>query len=251
MPDTPRPGQDLVPATRPAHQPTGVFTAWITHDGSSGYLAEAGRYQLYASLADPWSHRALIVRKLLGLEQVIGLSVTDPVRGEQGWRFPAASGGRDPLTGAEYLSALYLATDPGYTGRFTVPCIWDTRTQRIVTSDVSQLSLMLGSEFRAYQRPGAPDLYPADLRADIDALNLVIYDGVSNGVYHAGLADSQAAYERAFDLLFATLATLEDRLATPGSCSAAGSLRRTCGCSQPWSGSTPCTTPTSSATCTG
>ena len=108
-----------------------AFASRITLDGSSGFPAEPGRYQLYASLADPWSHRALIVRRLLGLERVIGLTLTDPIPGERGWRFPDASGGRDPVTGATWLAELYLATDPAYAGRCTVPLIWDVRTQRI------------------------------------------------------------------------------------------------------------------------
>jgi glutathionyl-hydroquinone reductase len=212
-PDTPRAGFRSMADGSSVREPD-RFTSRITRDGTSGYLAEAGRYQLYGSLACPWSHRALIVRRLLGLEQVIGLSLTDPIRDERGWKFPGDTGGRDPLTGARYLSELYLATDPGYSGRFTVPCIWDTRTRRIVTNDVSQLTLMLESEFRAYQRPGAPDLYPEDLRGDIDSLNTLIYHAVNNGVYQAGLAPTQAAYELAFDTLFATLASLEDRLVT-------------------------------------
>ena len=106
----------------------------VTWDGSSGFLAESGRYQLYASLADPWSHRALIARRLLGLERVIGLTLTDPIPGERGWRFPDAAGGRDPVTGASWLAELYLATDRDYAGRCTVPLLWDTHTQRIVTN---------------------------------------------------------------------------------------------------------------------
>lgn len=213
FPGTPRHGSPAQPAGESASGADGL-RARVTRDGSSGYLAEAGRYQLYVSLACPWSHRVIIVRRLLGLEQAVGLSITDPIRDERGWRFPASSGGRDPLTGAQSLSELYLATAPGYTGRFTVPCLWDARTQRIISNDVSELTLMLESEFRAYQRPGAPDLYPADLRADIDALNTLIYHAISNGVYEAGLAQTQAEYESAFDRLFATLAALEDRLAT-------------------------------------
>jgi glutathionyl-hydroquinone reductase len=214
MPAAQRPGYDPPTVGGSPRQPADMFTAQITRDGAGGFLAEAGRYQLYVSLACPWSHRTLIARRLLGLEQVIGLSVTDPIRDDRGWRFPAATGGRDPLTGAQFLSELYLATDPGYRGRFTVPCIWDSRTRRIVTNDVNQITFTFGSQFRAYHRPGAPDLYPRELRPDIDAIGTLIYHAVSNGVYKAGLATDQAAYELAFDTLFATLAALEDRLAT-------------------------------------
>src|SRR5260370_12669110 len=116
----------------------GTFTGRVTRDGSSGFLAEPGRYQLYASLACPWSQRVLIVRRLLGLEQVIGLSLTDPIRDERGWRFPDAHGGPDPGTGARFLSELYLVTDPRYHGRCTAPLLWDPNTQLIITHDGPQ-----------------------------------------------------------------------------------------------------------------
>jgi glutathionyl-hydroquinone reductase len=192
---------------------TGEIAGRVSRDGSSGFPVEPGRYHLYASLACPWSQRALIVRRLLGLERVIGLSLTDPVLSEQGWRFPDQSGGRDPLTGAHYVSELYLATNPGYPGRATVPLLWDSRMQRIVTNDFSQLTVQMETEFADYHRPGAPDLYPADQRRDIDALSTLIYHAVNNGVYQCGFASSQAAYEEAFDSLFATLDALEERLA--------------------------------------
>src|SRR5580693_3300340 len=162
-----------------------MFSNRITRDGSSGYTAQPGRYQLYASLADPWSHRALIVRRLLGLERVIGLTLTDPIPGERGWRFPDSGGGRDPVTGASWLAELYLATDREYAGRCTVPLLWDTRTQRIVTNDFPQISLMLETDFTGFHRPGAPDLYPASLRQEIEALGALIHHTVSSGVYKA------------------------------------------------------------------
>lgn len=188
------------------------FAGRITRDGSSGFPAEPGRYQLYASLADPWSHRALIVRRLLGLERVIGLTLTDPIPGERGWRFPDNSGGRDPVTGATWLAELYLATDPAYAGRCNVPLIWDVRAQRIVTNDFPQITLMLETEFVDYHHPGAPDLYPPALRREIDAVGALVHHTVNSGVYKAGLATSQAAYEEAFDALFTTLDALEERL---------------------------------------
>src|SRR5215831_7711507 len=122
---------------------------------------------------------------------------------------------RDGLTGFAAEPGryeLYLATDPGYVGRFTIPCVWDTRTHRIVTNDVPQITVTFETEFRAYHRPGAPDLYPEELRPDIDALSTLIFHAVNSGVYKAGLATTQAAYEDAFDTLFATMAALEERL---------------------------------------
>lgn len=190
----------------------GRFTSLITADPRSSYPAEPGRYHLYASLASPWAHRALIARRLLGLEQVIGVTIVDPIRDERGWRFTASPGGRDPLTGARFLSELYFVTSPGYSGPYTVPCIWDAKTRRIVTNDFAQITLTFETEFRAWHRPGAPDLYPAARRREIDAVTTLIYHTVNNGVYKAGFATSQAAYEEAFDALFTTLDALEQRL---------------------------------------
>jgi glutathionyl-hydroquinone reductase len=191
----------------------GTFTGRITGDGSSGFLAEPGRYQLYASLACPWSQRALIVRSLLGLDRVIGLSLTDPISGEHGWRFPDADGGVDPVTGARFLSELYLVTDPGYQGKCTLPMLWDTQTQRIISNDMAQITIMFETEFTGYHRPGSPDLYPAAMRREIDAVATLIYYAVNIGVYKAGLATTQAEYEEAFDALFATMDALDERLA--------------------------------------
>ena len=186
------------------------FTDRITADGSSGFPAEAGRYRLFVSYACPWAHRTLIVRRLLGLEDAIGVAVVDPIRDEKGWRFPD----RDPVTGAVFLSELYLATDPSFQGRYTVPSIWDTKTERLVTNDFPNITTMFETEFTAHHRPGAPDLYPEALRPEIDELNDLVYTTVNNGVYKAGFATSQSAYEEAFDALFATLDRLEERLST-------------------------------------
>jgi glutathionyl-hydroquinone reductase len=191
----------------------GAFTGRVTGDGSSGYLAEAGRYQLYASLACPWSQRALIVRSLLGLDRVIGLSLTDPISASGGWRFPDARGGRDPVTGARFLSELYLVTDPGYQGKCTLPVLWDTQTQRIISNDIPQITITFETEFTGYHRPGSPDLYPAAQRREIDAIATLIYHAVNIGVYKAGLAATQAEYEQAFDAVFATMDALDERLA--------------------------------------
>jgi glutathionyl-hydroquinone reductase len=186
------------------------FTERITADGSSGLPAEPGRYRLFVSYACPWAHRTLIVRRLLGLEDVIGVGVVDPIRDEKGWRFPD----RDPVTGAVFLSELYLSTDPAFQGRYTVPCVWDTETERLVTNDFPNITTMFETEFTAHHRPGAPDLYPEALRPEIDELNDLVYHTVNNGVYKAGFATSQDAYEEAFDALFATLDRLEERLST-------------------------------------
>jgi glutathionyl-hydroquinone reductase len=180
--------------------------------GTGTHPAEAGRYHLYASLACPWAHRALIVRRLLGLEDVIGVTIVDPIRDDRGWRFTLSPDDRDPVTGARFLSELYTATDPAYEGRHTVPCIWDTETRRLVTNDYPQITLMLGAAFRPFARPDAPDLYPEELRPEIDELNDEVFDTVNNGVYKAGMAGTQEAYEEAFDALFATLDRLEARL---------------------------------------
>src|ERR1022692_4553322 len=214
MPATPPSFSAISPAGGYVRQQN-AFTGQITRDGSSGYPAEPGRYLLYASLACPWSQRALIVRRLLGLEQVIGLSLTDPITDERGWRFPDSQGGQDPATGARSLSELYLATDSGYAGRYSVPCLWDLHSQRVVTNDVVQIPVIFETEFAGYHRPGAPDLYPAGLRREIDALATLICHAVNNGVYKAGMATTQAGYEESFDALFATLDALEERLPPP------------------------------------
>jgi glutathionyl-hydroquinone reductase len=189
-----------------------AFTDRVTADGSSGYPVQPGRYHLIVSLACPWAHRSVIVRRLLGLDDTISMTVVDPIRDETGWRFGLSPGGRDPVTGAEYLSELYLKTDPGFRGRWTVPALWDRQTERIVSNDYPQLTLDLETEWAELQRPGAPDLYPEDLRTEIDAVNDVVYADVNNGVYRCGFATSQGAYDEAFDRLFARLDRLSERL---------------------------------------
>jgi putative glutathione S-transferase len=191
-----------------------TIRARITADGPSGFPAEPGRYHLYVSLACPWAHRAIIVRRLLGLEPIISMSVVDPIRDERGWAFRDGPGhSRDPINGFQFLSEAYLITDPTYTGRYTVPCLWDRVTQRLVTNNFPDITIDFETQFRAYHRPDAPDLYPAPLRSEIDAINALIYDDVNNGVYKAGFATTQAAYEAAVDGLFARLDWLETRLA--------------------------------------
>jgi putative glutathione S-transferase len=191
-----------------------AFCDRITADGSSGFRAEPGRYHLYVSLACPWAQRSIIVRKLKQLEDVVGMSVVDPIRDERGWRFgPSSDGtyGPDPVNGFTYLSEAYLATDPEYRGRFTVPCVWDRQTHRLVSNDYPSISTELATEFDAFADRSI-DLYPVALRDEIDGVNAVVYEHVNNGVYKAGFATSQSAYEDAFDALFETLDQLDARL---------------------------------------
>jgi putative glutathione S-transferase len=191
-----------------------AFRDRITADGSSGYPAEAGRYHLYVSLACPWAHRAIIVRRLLGLEDAVSMTVVDPVRDERGWAFREGPGhGADPVCDFQFLSEAYLRTDPSYTGRHTVPCLWDRATGRLVSNNYPDITIDFETQFAAFHRPGAPDLYPEALRAEIDAVNDVVYADVNNGVYKAGFATSQEAYDRAVRALFDRLDRLEAHLA--------------------------------------
>ena len=191
-----------------------AFRGWVTRDGSSGHPAAAGRYHLYVSLACPWAHRAIILRRLKGLEPAIGMTVVDPIRDERGWAFRDGPGfTRDPVNGFAFLSEAYRASDPGYGERVTVPVLWDKETGRIVSNSDDDILRMLNREFADFAA-NPYDFYPADLRAEIDGLNATIYERVNNGVYKAGFASSQAAYEEAFHALFETLDQLEARLAT-------------------------------------
>ena len=191
-----------------------AFRNRITTDGSSGYKAEPGRYHLYVSLACPWAHRAMIVRKLLKLEDVITMSVVNPIRDERGWAFGDGPGfSEDPIRGFEFLSEAYLATDPDYQGRWTVPAVWDRATEAIVTNDYPVITTQLETEFVDFAEPGV-DLYPEALRPEIDRLGEELFENVNNGVYKAGFATTQRAYEEAFDALFKTLDDLERRLST-------------------------------------
>jgi len=203
---------------------TNRFTGRITVSSRSGpgegpddqgrWPVEPGRYRLVVSLACPWAHRAVIVRRLLGLERAISLAVVDPLRDERGWRFWLDEGHRDPVLGVEFLAEAYRRTDPEFSGRATVPAIVDTRTGLVVTNDYPQITLDLSTEWRAHHAPGAPDLLPADplIRLEHDTLVEEIYQDVNNGVYRAGFATSQEAYERAYDALFARLDALSARL---------------------------------------
>jgi glutathionyl-hydroquinone reductase len=203
--ETPKGGEFVRQANR--------FTDRITADGSSGWQAEPGRYRLVVSLACPWAHRSVIVRELLGLQDAISLAVVDPIRDEKGWRFTLDEGGRDPVLGLEYLSQAYLATDPEFSGRVTVPSIVDVESGRVVTNDYPRITLDLSTEWRRYHRADAPDLYPEALRAEIDEVIEPIFRNVNNGVYRAGFASTQEAYDEAFAGLFAELDRLSARLA--------------------------------------
>jgi glutathionyl-hydroquinone reductase len=168
---------------------------------------EPGRYHLIVSLACPWAHRAIIVRRLLGLDDRISLGIVDPVRDERGWRFTLDPGGRDPVSGAAYLSELYEASDPSFSGRWTVPTLWDTKTRTIVSNDYPQITLDFSTEWGVPSR-----LYPEELRDEIDAVNEVVYADVNNGVYRCGFATTQQAYEAAYGRLWDRLDWLSERL---------------------------------------
>ncbi|MFE9653577.1 glutathione S-transferase family protein [Micromonospora sp. NPDC006431] len=181
-------------------------------DDQGRWPLEAGRYRLIWCRACPWAHRARIVRNLLGLEDVISLGTVDPIRDERGWRFALDPDGFDPVLGISFLSDAYLATDPDYTGRVTVPALIDTLTGRVVTNDYPQLTLDLSTEWRRFHKPGAPDLYPVELRPELDALMAEIHRDVNNGVYRCGFATSQEAYDEAYRALFARLDALSERV---------------------------------------
>ena len=188
------------------------FRDRVTADGSSGYPAEPGRYHLYVSRACPWAHRTIIVRRLKRLEDVITMSVVDPVRDERGWAFREGPGhGPDPVNGFRFLAEAYTATAPDFAGRVTVPVLWDRETGRVVNNESAEIVRMLNREWDRWG-DASLDLYPEDLREEIDAVNDVVYRTVNNGVYRAGFATTQEAYEEAFDELFATLDELDRRL---------------------------------------
>jgi putative glutathione S-transferase len=200
------------------NRPTTKFRNWITSDGSpgpsgeGGFPAEAGRYHLYVSLACPWAHRTIIFRHLKKLESVISMSVTSWYMGEDGWTFNTKEGSSgDTVNGAGRLSDIYLRADPKYTGRVTVPVLWDKKRQAIVSNESSEIIRMLNSAFADLTNERT-DYYPADLRSEIDAVNELVYANVNNGVYRAGFATVQAAYEEAFRNVFSALADLDRRL---------------------------------------
>ena len=195
------------------------FRNWVTADGSAGptgvggFKAEANRYHLYVSLACPWAHRTTIYRKLKGLEDMISLSVVHPFMGDKGWTFAEGAGViADPIANASYLYEVYVAAKPDYTGRVTVPILWDKKTNTIVSNESSEIIRMLNS---AFDEVGATDVnfLPTELLAEIDTINEFVYSAVNNGVYKAGFATTEAAYKEAVVTLFDALDTLEVRLA--------------------------------------
>jgi putative glutathione S-transferase len=189
------------------------ITTRITADGRDGYPVQPGRYRLVVSRACPWASRAVIVRRLLGLEDALSMAIAGPTHDKRSWTFDLDPGGRDPVLGIERLQEAYFARFPGYDRGITVPAIVDTTTGAVVTNDYDQITLDLSLEWRAYHRPGAADLYPRALRPQIDAINKLVFADVNNGVYRCGFAGSQRAYDVAYRRLFARLDELSSRLA--------------------------------------
>jgi len=186
----------------------------ITSDGSSGWPVEAGRYRLIAARACPWANRAAIVRRLLGLDGAISLGMPGPTHDADSWTFDLDPGGVDPVLGIERVQQAYFARFADYPRGITVPAIVDIAMGKVVTNDYPQITLDFSTEWSALHRDGAPDLYPAELRAEIDEVADGIFRDVNNGVYRAGFAGSQDAYEAAYDALFARLDQVEERLAS-------------------------------------
>jgi putative glutathione S-transferase len=212
--------QDDVSRTKDGHfiRPATRYRNWVTPDGSAGpsgeggYAAEAGRYHLYVSLSCPWAHRTIIFRKLKALENVISMSTVSPDMLKDGWTFNVSEGSSgDTANGKSKLSEVYLLADPRYTGRVSVPVLWDKKRKTIVNNESSEIIRMLNSAFDAFTNVHA-DYYPAPLRAQIDKFNDLIYPNINNGVYRAGFATSQAAYEQAFRNVFDALEEIEQTL---------------------------------------
>lgn len=191
---------------------TDYITTRITADGASGFPVEAGRYRLIVARACPWANRAIIVRRLLGLEDAISIGFCGPVHDVRSWTFDLDPGGVDPVLGIPRLRDAYLARDPDYPKGITVPAIVEVATGQVVTNDFAQITLDFSTEWTAQHRAGAPDLYPEALRGEIDEVNHRVYSEVNNGVYRCGFAGSQRAYERAYGRLFTALDWLSDRL---------------------------------------
>lgn len=194
------------------------FRDFVTRNGEPtpgrerGFKAEPGRYHLYVSYACPWAHRTLIFRNLKKLESVISVSSVHHFMGEHGWTFRKGNGATgDHLYGLDYLNQIYTKADPHYSGRVTVPVLWDSKTETIVNNESSEIIRMLNSEFDEWG-DASVDFYPEELRPQIDEINEIVYENVNNGVYRAGFATTQEAYEEAFNALFETLDALEDRL---------------------------------------
>jgi glutathionyl-hydroquinone reductase len=192
-------------------RPESEFRNRVTRDGSSGFKAEAGRYMLVTAPSCPWAHRAVLMRKLKGLEEAIPLLESDLPKG-QGWAYSRGFDRLEPVDGVFHVHQVYSAARRDYTGRATVPVLWDRDTRTIVNNESSEIIRMLNSQFDAFGNP-AVDLYPEPLRSAIDEVNAFVYDTINNGVYRCGFAKSQQAYETSFHKLFAALDRIEERLA--------------------------------------
>ncbi|MFB6376155.1 MAG: glutathione S-transferase family protein [Bradymonadaceae bacterium] len=194
-----------------------TFRRWLTPDGSpgpdgqEGFEAEPGRYHLYVAINCPWSHRTMVYRRLKNLQDLVGLSTVRPLRNDQGWVFDEAGDDTDDLYGAEAVHELYRRADDHYTGRVTVPVLWDKERETIVNNESADIIRMFNTAFDDYADP-SPDFYPEQLRPEIDRINETVYEDVNNGVYKCGFAGSQEAYEQAFDALFQTLEALDHLL---------------------------------------
>jgi len=191
-------------------RPDSIFRGAVTRDGASGFKAEAGRYQLVTAPSCPWAHRTVLMRKLKRLEGAIPLLESDLPKGE-GWAYSRGFDELQPRNGAFHVHQVYSAARSDYTGRATVPVLWDRKTKTIVNNESSEIIRMLNRAFDEFGDDNL-DLYPEGLRRDIDEINGFVYDAINNGVYRCGLAKSQAAYEAAFDQLFAAFDALEERL---------------------------------------
>ncbi|MFC9038816.1 glutathione S-transferase family protein [[Kitasatospora] papulosa] len=189
------------------------FADRITADGRDGWPVEAGRYRLVVSRACPWASRALVSRRLLGLEPSLSLAVADPLQDDRSWRFTLDEDGKDPVLGIGYLSEAYEAREHGYPGGVSVPAIVDVPTRSLVTNDYQQITLDPATEWTGLHRPGAPDLYPERLRDEIDSVMEGVYKDVNNGVYRSGFAAGQGEYEAAYVDVFRRLDLLSERLA--------------------------------------
>jgi glutathionyl-hydroquinone reductase len=203
---------DYVSSDGSFERDSNYITTRITADGRDGYPVEPDRYRLIAARACPWANRAIIVRRLLGLEPVLSLGLCGPTHDERSWTFDLDPGGRDPVLGIKRLQEAYFKREPDYARGITVPAMVDIRSGAVVTNDFPQMTLDLSTEWTAYHRAGAPDLYPVALREEIDEVAELVYSDVNNGVYRCGFAGSQDAYDKAYRRLFERLDWLSDRL---------------------------------------
>ncbi len=191
---------------------TNYVSTRVTRDGRDGYPVEAGRYRLIAARACPWANRTIIVRRLLGLEDVISMGLCGPTHDQRSWTFDLDPGGVDPVLGYERLQQAYFARFPDYDRGITVPALVEVGTKQLITNDYAQMTLDFAGEWTEFHREGAPDLYPERLREEIDTVAERVFTEVNNGVYRCGFAGSQETYEKAYDRLFTALDWLEERL---------------------------------------